>query len=339
MRIGVTGSWRAKDQAPWGLRRDLDSFKVACYQLGEAIAVSGTAITVGSDSPFTADKHVVDGYLSHYAPTLQVRVVRPQKERDPFPDLYATYPKAFVYLTGHSASCRHTRQQFIWDVDALVTIGGAAGTYQAGLELRLTKKRLVPVGSFGGASSRLLRELVKSETLRNGEQFEILDNPWNEHLSSHVVTVLGANRPSRVLLIHGHAKDYLELQQWLQKEALADPAVMGQEFTAAQTRPEKFERLADEADAAIALATPDDVASAIIRTDIQNRARQNVWVEGGWFWGRLGRNRLLLLVWRDIEIPSNLDGIEHVKYETSVVDPQVQSKLRSFLLQASKRNQ
>ena len=100
---------------------------------------------------------------------LSVRVVRPQKGPAPFTDLYSKYPNSFVYLTGPSSTWRHTRQQFVTDVDALVTVGGADGTYQAALELRLTRKRLVPIVAFGGASSRLLAELLNSGTLRDAE--------------------------------------------------------------------------------------------------------------------------------------------------------------------------
>lgn len=163
-------------------------------------------------------------------------------------------------------------------------------------------------------------------------------NPWVSHLATHVVTVLGANRPSKILLIHGHAADRTELQEWLKHEDLADPVVMAQQFSAGQTLPEKFELLASEADAAIALATPDDLASTASRTDLKReRARQNVWVEVGWFWGRLGRNRVLLLVRGDVEIPSDLDGIEYHTYQRSVLE--VETGIRRFLLQASERNQ
>ncbi len=338
MRIGITGSWREKDRESWGLRSDPECFREACHQIGAAIAQTGAAITVGSDSRSTADKYAVEGYLSSYSDALSVRVVRPQKGPTPFPDLYKKYPSAFVYLTGPSSTWRHTRQQFVSDVDALVTIGGADGTYQAALELRLTRKRLIPVGAFGGASSRLLTELLNSGAVREAENFEKLSNPWVPPLASHVVTVLGANRPSKVLLIHGHATDKAELKEWLQHEDLADPVVMAQQFTAGQTLPEKFELLAGEADAAIALATPDDLASAVSGTDVKRkRARQNVWVEVGWFWGRLGRSRVLLLVRGDVEIPSDLDGIEYHTYQHSVLE--LKTSIRRFLLHVSKRNQ
>lgn len=338
MRIGITGSWRDKDKEPWGLQSDPKSFGAACHEIGVVIAQSGSVLTVGSDSGFTADRYAVEGYLSEHSKGHSIRVVRPQKGPHPFPALYQKYPDKFVYLTGPTSKWRHTRQQFVFDIDALVTVGGGDGTYQAALELRHTRKRLVPLGTFGGASARLLAELRASGTLRGAEQYERLSNPWTPQLASHIVTVLGANQPSKILLIHGHATDRTELEEWLKHEALADPVVMAQEFTAGQTLPEKFELLASEADAAIALATPDDLASTASQTDVKKlRARQNVWVEVGWFWGRLGRHRVLLLVREDVEIPSDLDGIEYHRYQRSVLEAEV--GIRRFLIEASKRNQ
>jgi CAP12/Pycsar effector protein, TIR domain len=340
MRIGITGSWREKDRERWGLLPDFNGFKEACHQLGVAIAETRSALTVGSDCASTADKYAVEGYLSAYSRGLSVRVVRPQRQegRVPFPDLYDQYPKAFVYLPGPSSTWRHTRQQFVSNVDAMVTIGGGDGTYQAALELRLTRKRLVPIGSFGGASSRLLAGLRSPGMLRKPEDLEPLSNPWKRELAAHVVKVLRADRPSRVLLIHGHAKDWIKLEELLQDQKLADPVIMGQEFTAGQTLPEKFEDLANEADAAIALATPDDLASTASGVGgTRARARQNVWVEVGWFWGRLGRSRVLLLLRGNVETPSDLDGLVYFRYRRSVSERK--SEIKRFLDHVSKRNQ
>ena len=59
------------------------------------------------------------------------------------------------------------------------------------------------------------------------------------------------------------------------------------------------------------LQDPSGQAPANGRTD------DHVWVEVGWFWGRLGRDRVLLLVRGDVEMPSDLLGIEHGTYKTS----------------------
>jgi hypothetical protein len=275
VRIGITGSWKEKDREHWDLRSDLNSFKNACYQLGLVIAKTGAEITVGSDSEFTADKHVVEGYLSKYSKGLSVRVVRPKRGQLAFAELRKKYSSAFVYVPGLSSSWRHTRQKFVADIDVLITVGGADGTYQAALELSLTRKRLVPIGAFGGASSRLLAELLSSGTLRDVGAFEKLANPWRSNLASHVVSVVGADRPSKILLIHGHAKDRIELKKWLEDQKLARPVIMGQQFTAGQTLPEKFEDLASQADAAIALATPDDLASTVSRVVLGSTGSQS----------------------------------------------------------------
>lgn len=88
----------------------------------------------------------------------------------------------------------------------------------------------------------------------------------------------------------------------------------------------KFEQLAETAALAIALLTPDDLGGPLADqsslTPIQqfSRARQNAWLEIGWFWGRLGRDHIMLLVKGDIEIPSDLRGLEYHRYRNNVAE-------------------
>ena len=65
---------------------------------------------------------------------------------------------------------------------------------------------------------------------------------------------------------------------------------MAAESSRGLSLPAKFESLAQRVDAAIVLVTPDDVGGLRDRSDsaLRVRARQNVWVEFGWFWGALG---------------------------------------------------
>jgi predicted nucleotide-binding protein len=105
---------------------------------------------------------------------------------------------------------------------------------------------------------------------------------------------------------------------------------MARLFTVGLTIPEMLEKLAGECDAAIAIATPDDLASTALNTESKRaRARQNVWVEVGWFWGRLGRSHVLLLVRGKLETPSDLDGMAHHTYSNSVME--MAPKIESFL--------
>src|SRR5437016_2678933 len=108
MRIGITGSWRERDRESWALSSDMSTFKTACHQIGELIARSGTEITVGSDSESTADRYVVESYLSNFRDGLSVRIVQPQKGATSFSWLYEQNSQAFVYLTSSSTKWRYT---------------------------------------------------------------------------------------------------------------------------------------------------------------------------------------------------------------------------------------
>jgi predicted nucleotide-binding protein len=123
------------------------------------------------------------------------------------------------------------------------------------------------------------RELAKSACLHN---------PCHSLLASHAISLAGANETSinKVLLIQGHALDRNDVHDWLRMQQLAQPVVMVQEFTAGQSSPEKFESWAAETDAAIALATPDDLGSAAIETDITRGITRSTEC--------LGRGRLVL---------------------------------------------
>ena len=70
------------------------------------------------------------------------------------------------------------------------------------------------------------------------------------------------------------------------------------------------------------LATPDDEAAALLDpsgapmsvSDLRKRARQNVILEYGWFWGKLGRKGVLLLLKGELELPTDLAGLLYSSY-------------------------
>jgi predicted nucleotide-binding protein len=134
----------------------------------------------------------------------------------------------------------------------------------------------------------------------------------------------------KTLIIHGHAdQNRLELSDFIQnKLGLSKPVVMGETDTFGLTLPEKFERLASQVEFAIALVTPDDLGKTASETDLKSRARQNVLIEIGWFWGRLGRGRVLLLVKGRVEIPSDLQGLEYYSFADKPTE--CSEKIRAF---------
>jgi predicted nucleotide-binding protein len=128
-------------------------------------------------------------------------------------------------------------------------------------------------------------------------------------------------RPLPVLIAHGHDRvSLLELKDFLFTSIpYVNPVVMNIECLASSTLAEKFEAIARDVKGLIALLTPDDQVSSYDggSNGRMPRARQNVIVEIGWFWGKLGRERVLLLSRGKIEIPSDLFGVEINEYDKS----------------------
>jgi hypothetical protein len=102
-----------------------------------------------------------------------------------------------------------------------------------------------------------------------------------------------------IMVVHGHDRmALLEVKDFLHtKFPYVNPVVMTIETLGAVSLPEKFETLASQVKGVIALLTPDDFATTMKdgAALAMPRARQNVILEIGWFWGRLGRRRCLAL--------------------------------------------
>jgi Predicted nucleotide-binding protein containing TIR-like domain len=142
------------------------------------------------------------------------------------------------------------------------------------------------------------------------------------------------HRPIRaipLMIVHGHdLGSRLELENFLlRKFPNVTPVAMINETDAAHTLPEKFERLAGEVKGILAILTPDDLVTTLKNNTEQLRARQNVIVEIGWFWGRLGRHKCLLLVRGDLEMPSDLSGVDVHRFSASPIE--CSEVLRDFI--------
>lgn len=90
-------------------------------------------------------------------------------------------------------------------------------------------------------------------------------------------------------------------------ESLADKPGQG------DTIIEKFERVANAASFAIVLLTPDDEGRLKGTGTLQPRARQNVVLELGYFFGKLGR-RQVAVVDAGVEHPSDVAGLSYIAY-------------------------
>ena len=141
--------------------------------------------------------------------------------------------------------------------------------------------------------------------------------------------------PKKVFVSHGHddkAKTAVEL--FLETKGL-EPIILADQPNAGRTIFEKFEDYGDVG-FAIILLTADDIgrAKAGNAAELQQRARQNVIMEMGYFMAKLGRGRVCALLEDGVEIPSNISGIVTIRFAS---DEKWESELTRELLYAGLR--
>lgn len=118
----------------------------------------------------------------------------------------------------------------------------------------------------------------------------------------------------RVFLSHGRSQAWLEVQAYIEKDLAISTMELAQEASSGMTIIEKLETGADACDAAVIVMTGDDTDSAG-----QARARENVMHEIGYFHGKYGRRRVVLLHEEGVSVPTNLSGIVYVPFPKGMV--------------------
>jgi predicted nucleotide-binding protein len=343
MRIAIVGSSQSKSDvgAPIHNRAGVERF---CRALGESLGRARHSILVESDDPRTADRSVAEGVLSagkdrQASVTVFHRV--PRKTERPFAKEASRYRGVFKFVHLDDRHVGPTHLRMLRDADVAIVVGGGSHAYPAGLAAAFMGVRMMPVATFGGAAGKLWQDFsdqfpkpVIKLPLRS--TWEVLAGDPTEALQNIVAELAGL---PRIMVVHGRSGDHAELRKILQTLGVANPIVLREQFQAGDTIPEKFEREALQADAAIALFTPDDQAAALLdgtgkpvpvdELKQRVRARQNVSLEYGWFWGRLDRDRVLLLLKGELELPSDLSGLLYAHYETTLAD--VEPAIRDFI--------
>ncbi len=124
-----------------------------------------------------------------------------------------------------------------------------------------------------------------------------------------------------VFVVHGHDMATLhELCRILRDEFDLTPVVLSEQPSVGlDTIISKFERLANDCFCAIILLTPDDK----IENEKNNRARQNVIFELGYFLGMLrspDERKIIILKKGDVEIPSDISGVLYCQFQNSVTE-------------------
>ena len=116
---------------------------------------------------------------------------------------------------------------------------------------------------------------------------------------------------TKIFIVHGHNGEIKEaLARVIENQGL-QAIILHERANQGKTIIEKFERNSDVG-CAICLFTADDVGKAKDSSEQQSRARQNAVFEAGYFIGKLGRERVILLADEGVEIPSDLQGVLYI---------------------------
>jgi predicted nucleotide-binding protein len=121
---------------------------------------------------------------------------------------------------------------------------------------------------------------------------------------------------SKVFIVHGHDSGLLHSVARFINSFNIEPIILQEQTGNGQTIIEKLE-INSDVNFAIVLLTPDDLGKAMSGKELKHRARQNVILELGFFFGKLGRTNVRALYDEKVELPSDLIGTEYIKIDNS----------------------
>lgn len=121
----------------------------------------------------------------------------------------------------------------------------------------------------------------------------------------------------RVFVVHGHDEAMKERVARTIFRLKLKPIILHEQPNRGRTIIEKFEEEASDIGFAVVLLSPDDEGQRRGEDALRPRARQNVVLELGFFYGQLGRGRVFAL-YRDMEdfdLPSDISGVIYVPFD------------------------
>lgn len=149
-------------------------------------------------------------------------------------------------------------------------------------------------------------EKVKKESIPERKGIELIPP----------IDSLGSNR---VFIVHGRDEEMKHHVARTLTQLHLVPVILHEQPNRGRTIIEKFVEEASDVGFAIVLFSPDDEGHRIGEAELVPRARQNVILELGFFFGKLGRGKIVVL-YKDIEgfdLPSDIAGIIYIPYDSS----------------------
>lgn len=127
----------------------------------------------------------------------------------------------------------------------------------------------------------------------------------------------------KCFIVHGHNTSLkYEVNEFLEEfssDKPLTPIILHKKANEGKTVIEKFEKHSD-VDFAVCIWSADDEGRSLKDAKSQKRARQNVVIETGFFWGKFGRERVIILLENDVEIPSDYKGMIYISLKDNWKD-------------------
>jgi predicted nucleotide-binding protein len=161
---------------------------------------------------------------------------------------------------------------------------------------------------------------------------EILKITAGSVSGSGVSHASGPPATKNVFIIHGHDELNARRLSDLLRENNLVPIVMRAQPGMSRVLTDKFEAEASKCSFAFAIFTPDDAVR--VGSQQYGQARPNVIYETGWFIGRLGKERVVLLLKHGTEMHTDLQGVSRVQFveDVSHAYGDIQRELRAAAL-------
>lgn len=184
-------------------------------------------------------------------------------------------------------------------------------------------KRVSMHWGFGGTDPvkelGFLREGIESEVSKLESIHGRLHMwPPAEDLTSPAPGGPEASPDAPIFIVHGSDTMRAEaIARTVERATGRETIILREQPNLGQTLIEKFENNATQASYAIIVLTPDDRGGAKGEPDARPRGRQNVIFEMGYFYGRIGRRNVAVLIDPTVEKPSDTDGIAYIALDDS----------------------
>lgn len=149
---------------------------------------------------------------------------------------------------------------------------------------------------------------VKTELRRNSSNIEEAKNSKNPDSNK-------TQPNNKVFIVHGRdnaARE--EVARFVEKFGLK-AVILNEQANLGKTLIEKIEEYTDVGFAVVLYTPCDQGGLNKEKLNLQPRARQNVVFEHGYLLARLGRKRVCALRKKDVEVPSDMNGIVYVEYQ------------------------